>query len=552
MKLYVQHFYLSALTCATVLRLCQLGMFNAVGIAFASAIGLHVFYASILWPFLLSPLRDVPTVKGFPLWGQTFTLITQEVAAPLRDWHDELGPIIRFFHPLGSERLSIADDDAIKEILQRDPYNYPKPRRIRQWMAQVLGDSGVLLAEGKEHARQRRVLAPAFSTSAVRELLPVFWEKSLRMVEVLSTNTVCQQGTGSKVEVLELTERMTLDVICSTMGMDINSLEHPEHELRKAYQSVFPFDLVARTMFALLTYSVSLNRLPLKINETIHSAKRTIAAFASKVVNSHQMSTLDGRRRSILSHIKKTQQAVAFNPIDNPLSQATLRDQVMTLIAAGHDTTATGVAWTLDQLAKHPHIQAKLRSEIHKAMPELLDPTLRAQHLDNAKAGRDMEALLGNVDSLPYLDNVCRESLRFIPPIPLTLRRSQRQANLGGYHVPAGTLIFVASNAINRLKSYWGPTANIFDPDRWLTLPPTWRPNAYSTFLAGPRGCIGRRFSEVEMKVALCCLLASFEFETDPDFEDQEQWKMWRLVLHPRDGINLLVKPVEESSQAAT
>jgi cytochrome P450 len=134
-------------------------------------------------------------------------------------------------------------------------------------------------------------------------------------------------------------------------------------------------------------------------------------------------------------------------------------------------------------------------------------------------------------DKLPYLDNVCRESLRYIPPIPMTVRQSLKDDVLGGYHVPSGTVIYVLANTINRLPAFWGDTADEFDPDRWDALPPSVVPNAFMTFLQGLRGRIGRKFAETEMKILLCCLLSVYEFARDYETPDPEAWKMWRLVL---------------------
>jgi len=119
----------------------------------------------------------------------------------------------------------------------------------------------------------------------------------------------------------------------------------------------------------------------------------------------------------------------------------------------------------------------------------------------------------------------------------MTVSQSIADDRLGEYHVPAGTVIYVLANAINRLPMYWGPTADEFNPDRWDKLPSTYTTNAFMTFLQGPRGCVGRKFAETEMKVLLCCLLSMDNFEKDPSIEDPEQLKMWRLVLRPRIGL---------------
>ena len=143
-----------------------------------------------------------------------------------------------------------------------------------------------------------------------------------------------------------------------------------------------------------------------------------------------------------------------------------------------------------------------------------------AQFLFNEDSRTTHNAARADVDLLPYMDDVCREALRFIPSIPMTVRESLKDDVIGGYHVPAGTTIYILANAINRLTSFWGPTANEFDPSRWRELPNTNVPNAFMTFLAGPRGCIGRKFAEIEMKTLLCCLLSKFSFEMDTTVPD--------------------------------
>ncbi len=109
-----------------------------------------LLYVSYIYPYYISKLRHVPTVPGYPLWGQFFTIIQEECGVPQRRWHQEHGPTIRYFFPFGAERLSIADNQAIHQMTVKNPYNYPKPVRAKLWMVRILGE-GVLLAEGSEH-----------------------------------------------------------------------------------------------------------------------------------------------------------------------------------------------------------------------------------------------------------------------------------------------------------------------------------------------------------------------------------------------------------------
>ena len=503
---------------------------------FATIPAYIVIYASYIYPFYISELRHVPTVPGFPLWGQFVTIITQECGVPQRKWHQEHGPIIRYFFPFGAERLAVADDKAIHQMTVKNPYNYPKPVRAKLWMVRILGE-GVLLAEGSEHVHQRKALAPGFSISSIRALSPVFWSKSLLLSKLWKEEMAESRVTIKAFEVLEWLNRTTLDIIGQAgFGTDINSLENPETPIREAYRLVFAFDIGSRILHGLQAFIPSTKYIPAKMNRDMESARGIILNTATTIITEKEgQAAAHTGHKDIIALISKDNLKMK-EAGEEGLSFETMRDQVMTFLGAGHDTTATGVAWTLHLLSKYPAIQIKLREEVRLHMPFLFDPETRYNVEELAKA---------DADQLPYMDNVCRESLRYIPPIPMTVRESIADDILGDYRVPAGTVIYVLANAINRLPMYWGPTASEFDPDRWDNLPSTYTTNAFMTFLQGPRGCVGRKFAETEMKVLLCCLLSMYTFEMDKSVEDPESLKMWRLVLRPRDGVSLMVKSLE-------
>ncbi|KAL2022745.1 hypothetical protein VTK56DRAFT_4561 [Thermocarpiscus australiensis] len=500
----------------------------------AAAVLVYYFiWLSWLYPLYFSELRHIPTVPGFPLWGQFFTIITQECGVPQRSWHNQYGPIIRYFFPFGSERLSIADDEALKHMTLKNPYNYPKPVRAKLWMVRILGE-GVLLAEGSEHVQQRKTLTPAFSIQSIRSLAPIFWEKGLLMAELWRREIVEAGRSTKSIEVLEWLNRCTLDIIGKAgFGYDINSLENPEVPIREAYRLVFNFDIPSRILHGIQAFYPASKHIPAKMNHDMEKARSIILDKATEIIN-EKLDEAENNigAKDILALIAKENKK-AKEDGEQGLSFETMRDQIMTFLGAGHDTTATGVAWTIHLLTKYPHIQKRLREEIRDHMPFLFN---QDERFDEAKLAR------ADPDKLPYLDNVCRESLRYIPPIPMTVRQSLKDDKLGPYNVPGGTVVYVFANTINRLPWFWGDGADEFDPDRWDALPDTAVPNAFMTFLQGPRGCIGRKFAETEMKVLLCSLLSMFEFERDLSTSDPEDWKMWRLVLRPKDGVTVKVK----------
>jgi len=508
----------------------------AVALACSAGIAFSIWlvWVSYIFPFYVSELRKVPTIPGFPLWGQFSTIITQEIGVPQRDWHKKHGPIIRYFFPFGAERLSIADDEALKQMTVKNPYNYPKPDRAKQWMVRILGE-GVLLAEGDAHVRQRKALTPGFSIQSIRALAPVFQRKALLLSNLWEKAMTRENVNVKSFEVLEWLNRTTLDIIGEAgFGTDLDSLEHPETPIREAYRLVFAFDISSRVLHGLAAFIPLTKYLPAKMNRDMLASRNIILSKATEIIKEKQTVT-HSKDKDIIALIVRDNMKTTSASGDK-LSFETMRDQVMTFLGAGHDTTATGVAWTLHLLSTHPEIQQKLRDEVKQHMPALFSP-----------ATRHDPAILATMDPdhLPYLDNICRESLRYIPPIPMTVRQSLADDTLGGYLVPAGTTVYVHANAIHRLPAFWGDNADVFDPDRWNDLGDKWSANAFMTFLQGPRGCIGRKFAETEMKWLLVCLVSMFSFERDEESVDPESQKMWRLVLRPRDGIVMRATKLE-------
>ncbi|KAM7191796.1 cytochrome P450 monooxygenase FUM15 [Naviculisporaceae sp. PSN 640] len=415
----------------------------------------------------------------------------------------------------------------------KNPYNYPKPVRAKLWMVRILGE-GVLLAEGQDHVVQRKALTAGFSISSIRALTPIFWEKSLLMAKIWRDEMSSSSLTTKSYEILEWLNRCTLDIIGKAgFGYDINSLEDPDVPIREAYRLVFAFDVFSRLLHGIQAFIPASKHIPAKMNRDMETSRAIILDKATEIISKkfHEAENNVGSK-DILALIAKENKKLK-DAGEEGLSFNTMRDQIMTFLGAGHDTTATAVAWTVHLLSTHPEIQDRLREEIREHMPFLFG-TNEDRH-DASKLA------VADPDKLPYMDNVCRESLRYIPPIPMTVRQSLQDDVLGGFKVPGGTVIYVLANTINRLPSYWGKTADEFDPDRWDSLPDTAVPNAFMTFLQGPRGCIGRKFAETEMKILLCSLLSLYRFERDFETPDPEEWKMWRLVLRPKEGVTCRV-----------
>jgi len=202
------------------------------------------------------------------------------------------------------------------------------------------------------------------------------------------------------------------------------------------------------------------------------------------------------------------------------------------------EPTAAGFVWTIRYLTLHPTWQARLRDEIRVNIPY--------RFLSNDTASFDAASAL---EKLPILDAVYNESLRLMPPSPTSNRVSKSNTSVLGQPVPGGTKIFLASYAANRSEKFWGPTADTFDPSRWLEGHGSDKKTdgssnyGFMSFLHGPRKCIGHIYATSEIRLFLAAFVGRFEFEMADNGEVPIPAGVLRVK--PKNGLNLRMRPVK-------
>ncbi|GKZ18501.1 hypothetical protein AbraIFM66951_003381 [Aspergillus brasiliensis] len=444
---------------------------------------------------------------------------------PQCDWANQIpnNGLIRYRTLLNSDRLLVTSPEALAEVLTTKCYDFKKPKWLANELKQLLG-VGVLLAEGDEHRAQRKILAPAFSFRHIKNLYGVFWDKSCEVVTTMTDRLPCTSSESSIVhtgvlDIAEWSHRATLDMIgIAGMGQDFGAVHNPNADLVRAYASVFKpskQDIVLAALRLLLPNWL-INWLPLRRNEEIRSAVRRIRGVCADLIrqkSTHQRN----EHRDILDV------ALSYGGF----SEALLIDQLMTFLAAGHETTATAITWAVYLLCIHPEVQTALRREIREKLPSPNDP------------GSNLTS--DDIDTMTYLNAVCDEVLRYAPPVPLTFREAAIDTNILGQPVPKGTKIVLVPRATNRDTNLWGPDAQQFNPERWLKA--SNRSNyATLTFLHGPRSCIGRSFAKAEFAILLAALVGRFQFQLEDDrLLDERHLKLTRTVT-ARPANGLLVK----------
>ena len=375
---------------------------------------------------------------------------------------------------------------------------------------------------------------PAFAFRHVKDLYPIFWSKAQEMTDRIIKTTERAADGSVVIEVRDWASRATLDIIGSAgMGRDFDSLMNPENELFQTYKKIFSSNRgaqVIQLLLGFLPHWVAVN-LPLKRNDEIGQAIGTIKKVSRDLIATKRAQMQRGEKPShdILS---VAMESGGFTDED-------LVNQLMTFLAAGHETTASAMSWAVYCLCQYPETQLKLREELRSQLPALHDPNTQISSTD--------------IDRLPYLNAVLNETMRLFPPVPLTMRESANDTTIAGAFVPKGTTIVICPWAINTSRELWGADAREFKPERWLGS------NANSggaesnfatvTFLHGPRSCIGKAFALSEFACLVAGLVGRFEIE----FEEGS-WELkiqGGITARPKGGLRVRLREVGTEKEKA-
>ncbi|KAK4197761.1 cytochrome P450 [Triangularia verruculosa] len=505
----------------------------------------------VLWLYniFFSPFLNLPVPEGKHWLYGHFPIIKKfPTGHPMIEWVNTIpnDGLIRYYGIFNQERLLPTTPKALTELLTTKNYDFQKPSSWRWIIGRMLG-IGLLLAEGDEHRVQRRNLNPAFHFRHVKNLYPIFWAKSKQGVETLtkkileeskkaSESPEAQEKGDSRTAVVEVgnwASRIALDIIGVTgLGRDFGAIADPGNELNQTYQNLFSPSKQNRVLGLLnLIFPARLvQRLPVKRNADVFEAARYIRAVCHDLIRTKKEK--HERKESLGNDILSTAiESGAF-------TDENLVDQLMTFLAAGHETTASAMTWAIYLLSKNPQIQSRLRAEIRSRLPSLEDTS-------------SPEITSVDIDSMTYLNAVCSEVLRYFPPAPVTIRVAAVDTSIQGQHIPKGTQFMIIPWAINKSEALWGGDAREFNPDRWVPKDETDKSAAsggatsnyaFLTFLHGPRSCIGQQFAKAEFACMLATWVGRFEFELENKEEEDEEKLGIKSTLTARPERGMFVR----------
>jgi len=409
----------------------------------------------------------------------------------------EYGQIAHFM--LGPQHtIFVNDPEHIENVLVAHDWNFVKGRGLKR-ARRVLG-RGLLTSEGNFHRRQRRLAQPAFHKQRIAGYAAVMAEYSER--------TGNRWSGGETVDIAQEMMRLTLAIVAKTL-FDAD-VESEAGEIGQALTDVLK-------MFETFSSPLTdiLDKLPTPGNRRIARARERLDDTIYRIIEDRRESGED--RGDLLSMLLMAQDEEG----SGGMSDEQLRDELMTLFLAGHETTANALAWTWYLLSQNPEAEARLHAEIN-------------QVLDGRVPSFD------DLPRLDYTERVLTESMRCYPPVWVMGRRAVGSYKMGDYTIPAGSIVLLSQYAMHHNERYY-PEPFKFDPERWTPQARAARPKySYLPFGGGPRLCIGEQFAWTEGILIIATLARRWKLRT---VSSQPVQLQPLLTLRPKNGIRMVVEP---------
>jgi len=443
---------------------------------------------------------EPPGPKGSPVIGNSgqyardpFSFITACAEAYGDVAHFELGPI---------ETYMITNPADIERVLVTDDAKYRKPAFQDDAIGDLLGE-GLLLSDGETWRKQRELAQPAFLMSRLSGLSEMMTDYTAEMLADWSPGDV----VDVEIEMARLTVRIIVEAM---FGSTID-----DERVRTVQENLEP--LGSRFEPNPLRFAIP-DWAPTRENREYKKALSTIEGIVWDLIEEREGTHHTGgageagEPMDLLSILLRARDR-------GEQSDENLRDEMVTMLLAGHDTTALTLTYTWYLLSEHPEVESRLHDE-----------------LDSLLGGE--RPTFADVRGMEYTEAVLNEAMRLYPPVYTIFREPQVDVRLGGYRVPAGSAVMLPQWAVHRSERYWDSPLE-FDPDRWLDERADDRPRfAFFPFGGGPRFCIGKQLSLLEARLILgtVCQQYRLEYQGDEPFDLRGS-----LTMHPRQAMSMRV-----------
>ncbi len=407
-----------------------------------------------------------------------------------------------FRYPVGFWTIHVLNHpDLISKVLVEEQRNFTKDTFQYGLLSRVAGN-GLLSSDGAFWLRQRRLAQPAFHHERLAALAGQMVAATDAMLE--RWEPLARQGSALDIESEMM--RLALDIL----GRALFSQDLGGEATRLVRAVSVAMDHLAhraRNPFAPPTF------IPTRHNRRYRAAVRTLDEAARALIEQRRQRPAEGDIVSLL--------LAARDPdTGEQMSDEQLRDEIVTLLIAGHETVASTLTWVWSLLGAHPQAERTLHAEIEQALGE-------------------QPLTLAALPSLPYARMVLDETLRLYPASWIITRRATQETTLGGYALPAGALVVLSPFLTQRHPAFW-PEPDRFDPTRFAGGSPAAPRFAYFPFGGGPRLCIGRNFSLMEAHLVIVQVARRFRVvPLNPAGAEVEPL----VTLRPKGGLWARLEP---------
>ncbi|PSP81472.1 cytochrome P450 [Halobacteriales archaeon QS_1_68_20] len=407
-----------------------------------------------------------PGPDGWPVVGNAVHVVRDPFG--FYDALAEYGDVVRY--RLGRSRfVTVLRPDLVEQVLLEDFRTYDK------WTNVDFAPEGLVFTDGQQWRRQRTVVQEAFTVDRVRS----YGDAMARFAD----ERVDDWADGERVALNEAFSNLTLRVLAHTL-LDVDLASGGG--LVAEFADVITERANLRSLSAFLPSWV-----PTPANRRFERTRSAFREYVDATITDREH---EGREDLLSLFLHATGEE------GGGLREEEVRDQVITFLFAGHETTSLALTYAVLLLARHPEQRQRLDEEY-----------------DDVMAGA--RPTVADVADLTVTERVIREALRLYPPVPVLSREAAEDAVLDGYRVPEGTRLIAPQFYLHTDERWWSDPES-FRPDRWTEEREAERPDyAYFPFGGGPRHCIGMRFAMLEMQLVLATMLQRVEFEllSDPD-----------------------------------
>jgi cytochrome P450 len=446
-------------------------------------------------------VRHPPGPRGLPYFGCLGGLLRN----PMRFWSsiaNRYGGIARVPLMKGHVAYLVSDPTLLYELLVTNRHKYRK--NIRYRAAVELFGAGLLLNEGDAWKRQRLLSQPAFKADYIAAQVPWMVELTARFLTRWREDAAARRVRDVDDDFLDLSQHIAGYYL---MGPGFELIAERFCGAAVAIKNSWP--IPPRSVLKLLL------RRGDGFSGELEAAVREIDACLADYLAME-------RRRDFAGAGLVKMLVDGSRAQGDEFDDRSLRDQLLSLFFAGHETSAMSLSWIHYLLDGNPEARAKLRAEA-----------------DQVLAGRP--PTMADVDRLVYTEQVVNEGLRLYSPIHSISRVALEDDTIGGYHIPAGTTIYVSLYATHRLPSLW-PDPDRFDPERFTPERVERRPRfAFIPFAAGHRNCVGASMAIVELKLAVAMIAQRYELSLAPGHRVEGAAG---TTMHPRYGMKMLIRAI--------